>query len=278
MKAIDRYLNRILKYSFLTNREKAEWKEEMSAHLECLVEDLIAQGHERSNAERITMNRFGDPGMLRNNLAKETYGFRITTILALAASLLLIFLYSFVSAVMINHASPVSPSLPLTLLTATCFLLKTRRRRDRLGLLIAIIPYGFNYIMYKLHAEWADQLHYTIVYVVYSNLSASSLAYLMTATFGLGFGIFLLTRNSWISSLPLLLSAGYCTLPMIKRLIHYIYFSAAGMEELRRYNLSLTLSYLDNLAIRLFVVTGFILFIRYLIQIQSQSKINVQNN
>jgi hypothetical protein len=276
MAEVETYLNRILKHSFLTRREQAEWKEEMRSHIECSIEDLTSSGYGYVEAERITLRNFGEPNMLRSNLTRQTYGLCVKKIFLLSLGFLLIFLCSFIPSILVDHTSPLSPSLPLTGLIGALFLLKTRKRLDRYGIGIALLPFGLIYTLYKLHIPWAEDLHMTIVWLIYSNSSETAFLVFMMMIFLLGLGIFLLTRCISISSLPMLLMTAYAILPMIKRFNHYLYFYLADVEQWRRYNLMMALGYLDTISIRLFVLACFVIVAQYLLHLKFSHRTKAQ--
>ncbi|WP_248928362.1 permease prefix domain 1-containing protein [Paenibacillus hamazuiensis] len=273
MGAVETYLNRILKYSCLTRREQTDWKEEMRSHIECSIEELVSKGKEYTEAERLTLRSFGDPRMLRNHLTRETYGLSAGHIFFLALSLFLIFCCSYIPSILVGHGSPLSPSLPMTGFIGTLLLLKTRKRMDRIGLGAAVIPFGLIYLLYKLHIPWAEEMHLTITWVNSSSFDRAAFHVFMTLLFLLGLGIFLLTRNVWISSMPLILMTVYAVLPLIKRFTHFLYFQVVGAEDWERYNLYIVFAYLESIAIRLFVLACFVVIARFLLQMNFTSRI-----
>lgn len=50
MEIIERYLDQVLRNTFLTKREKSEWREEMAAHLHSSTDHYRSQGYSEEQA------------------------------------------------------------------------------------------------------------------------------------------------------------------------------------------------------------------------------------
>jgi hypothetical protein len=71
MDRIDSYVDGIVNHVQGTSKEKADLKEEMKAHINQMVQELIAEGHKEEESITIALHRFGETNNLKKELSKE---------------------------------------------------------------------------------------------------------------------------------------------------------------------------------------------------------------
>ncbi len=138
------YLEQVMRRSGLSKLEKAEWTEEMAAHLDDEVVQIMSCGFEESEATTLAVQKFGEPSILRRKISRDTFGLSVPTIVLLSAVCLTLFLVNCGVLVLLVQlgkpsqynpnifdmlrAVPMSPSLMLGLCLGFLSLLKTRCR------------------------------------------------------------------------------------------------------------------------------------------------------
>ncbi|WP_426453105.1 permease prefix domain 1-containing protein [Paenibacillus sp. S-38] len=255
MDKADRYLNRILRGTFLTGKEKAEWKAEMQTHIDCAVEELEAEGHGREEALERTLRQFGDPGMLRRDLTRQTYGVSMDVVLHVSALLWATFLFLYLqNQFRLYDGRLVLPLIPLTLLAAVLFMLTTRNRADRFGLLGAVLPYAFLHVCLAIGIPEAVRWYGAVM----NNYTSDWRSYQLFLAMMFLWGLVLLnvTKNTGVSALPLVLAFLYKAFDLCRSLnLHLFSALDRGMNPVSRHEV---LSHLEGVSIRLFVLAVFL--------------------
>ncbi|MCZ8523914.1 MULTISPECIES: permease prefix domain 1-containing protein [Paenibacillus] len=274
MDKADRYLNRILRGTFLTAGEKAEWKAEMRTHIDCTVEELAAEGATGDEALERTLRQFGDPRMLRRDLTRQTYGASVDVILQVS----LLLLASFVACYLQNQFrlyddTLVLPLIPLTLLAPVLFLLATRSRIDRIGLLAALLPYGFLHVCLAIGLPEAVQWFGSMM----SSYAPDWRSYQVFLALMFLWGLLLLkmTKNIGVSALPLFLALLYVTFGMFKSLNVYGFSVMDGVHPPAWGEL---LNWLEGVLIRLFVLACFLAFAHLYVQLQNHKPVRTRGD
>jgi len=219
MEQMSQYVNQILKGSFLRQKEKDELREEMLAHLHASVHDLEQQGVEHEQAVTQSIERFGTPEQLRKQLTKETFGLTSTWIIRLAAISLLCALLSLIGGVLLNQFGvhnryiELSPSVGITGAGLSLSLLLTRKRMDRIVVVLAPVLFWIGYLQayFKLFIYSTEKIEI----VLFKNLFFSG-AYdgkntslywelaSVSSMFLIGFALilYLISKNKVVSVLP----------------------------------------------------------------------------
>ncbi|AFH61793.1 permease prefix domain 1-containing protein [Paenibacillus caseinilyticus] len=255
MDKADRYLNRILRGTFLTGKEKAEWKAEMRTHIDCSVEELEEEGLGREDALERTLRQFGDPGMLRRDLTRQTYGISVDVILQVSALLWAAFLFLYLqSQFRLYEGRLVLPLIPLTLQAAVLFMLTTRNRADRFGLLGAVLPYILLHVCLAIGfpeaVRWYD--------AVMNGYTPDWRSYQLFLSMMFLWGLVLLkgTKNTGVAALPLFLAFLYKGFDLCRSLnLHLFSALDRGVNSSSRHEV---LSHLEGVSIRLFVLAVFL--------------------
>ncbi|OCT15822.1 hypothetical protein A8709_09335 [Paenibacillus pectinilyticus] len=156
MQRISALLNDILRQSFLSKREKAEWAEEMNAHLLDTVEDLRNKGFSEEQAITIAMKRFGAADEIRERLTTNMYGFKSKSILAFGLAGAILMLISLIGGLVLHRYgiySRLSELLPIvfgTIMVMSFGLFFTRKGLDRLCLLVTPLLFVMGYMQVYL--------------------------------------------------------------------------------------------------------------------------------
>ncbi|WP_284286058.1 permease prefix domain 1-containing protein [Alicyclobacillus fastidiosus] len=220
---IQSYLERVMRRSGLTKREKAEWIEEMSAHLNDETQSLIRSGHVEEEATKMAIEKFGQPTAIRHKIAKETFGLSIPMIHGLFSLFLIWFfidLYIVHSqfpggwykrfpdfwgyASSIVSAIPNSPSLMLALCVSVLMLFKTRCIKDRASLLLTLSIFGVIWVLMRLPQSFnVNELLFGFRDLTIREPWVS----IITVVFIIwGLLLYLWTWNSWVGVTPTLIS------------------------------------------------------------------------
>jgi hypothetical protein len=242
MERITLFLNRILRHSFLSKREKAEWIEEMSAHLHTSIEHFKTQGFSGDQAIKKSFEQFGSPFELRDKLTKETYGFKSKTILLIASLSFIFFVGSLIGGLVLNWFGihnryiEISPVLFITLSVLGMSLFLTRKRMDRICLMFTSLLFAVGYLQAYFHFlvnSFGDRF----AFVMFENLFFSG-AYDYSNRFNLmwigslfligqSIILYLISKNRYISLLPSALSIVYTVTYMIIFKLYYVFFLSA---------------------------------------------------
>ncbi|WP_067624765.1 permease prefix domain 1-containing protein [Alicyclobacillus acidiphilus] len=220
---IQSYLERVMRWSGLTKREKAEWIEEMSSHLNDEIQSLMKSGHDENDATKMALEKFGQPTVIRRKIAKETFGLSIPMIYGLSSLFLIwFFIDLFIVhsqfpggwykrypdfsgyASSIVSAIPNSPSLMLALCVSVLMLFKTRCLKDRASILLTLSILGVIWVLMRLPQSFnVNELLFGFRDLTIREPWVS----VITAVFIVwGLLLYLWTRNSWIGVIPTLIS------------------------------------------------------------------------
>ena len=214
------YLEQVMRHSGLSKSERAEWMEEMAAHLHDEVIRLLARGHEEGEAITLALQKFGEPSLLRRKISRDTFGLSFAMIVSLSTLLFVLFLVDCgVLAFLIQSgapsqyipsissmlkAIPMSPSLMLALGMSILTLLKTRCRKDRIALFVTVAVFGVLWVLMRMPLSFqANELLFGFKGLTIMEPWVSVITGVMVLW---GLGLFLWTRNNWIGLFPVLLS------------------------------------------------------------------------
>lgn len=197
MERVQMLLNQILRNSLLSKSEKKEWMEEMQTHFDSSINSLEEQGYSKEEAIKKAIINFGDPIQIRKQLTKDMYGFTSGTILIWASFFLVMFVYS---SFLLPDTLSLFESIFLACFIGTILLIKTRKKIDRVLLPVAYLPF----FIAILASYFVPKLGWYLAFI--SNFWFPM--NLFGATFLLIFGIslYLISKNLYIASLPLLYS------------------------------------------------------------------------
>ncbi|AFH61795.1 permease prefix domain 1-containing protein [Paenibacillus caseinilyticus] len=270
MDKMDCYLKEVLRVTFLRREEKAEWREEMRTHIDCSVEEQVSDGFSREDALELTLRQFGDPGMLRRDLTRQTYGVSIDVLLPVSVLFLGWYAYAVAEELQVHFSGQGIGVVPLTLLAGTLSLLLTRKTADRWAVLLTLLPFGLVFGLQKLQVPGALSWYYGVLlgdrWGSYSGYAGIMIL--------LGLLIFLKTQNGRIASLPLLLPVLYSAHQLPGRISNYMYhLQYSSPNEHEMYYMAVTYQ-LDSLLIRTFVWVVFLLALRYFTQFVHHRRIN----
>jgi len=220
---IQLYLERVMRRSGLTKREKAEWIEEMSSHLNDEIQSLIRSGHDEEEATKIAFEKFGQPTVIRRKIAKETFGLSIPMIYGLFSLFLIWFLvdrenvqsrfpgrwykrypdiWGYVSSSV--SAIPNSPSLMLALCVSLLLLFKTRCLKDRASILLTLSIFGVIWVLMRLPQSFSTN---EFLFGFRGLTIMEPWVSIITGVFIIwGLLLYLWTRNSWMGVTQTLIS------------------------------------------------------------------------
>ncbi|MGF7047938.1 hypothetical protein J2T13_002444 [Paenibacillus sp. DS2015] len=239
MEQITLFLNQILRHSFLSKREKAEWMEEMSAHLHTSIEHFKTQGFSDDQAVEKSIEKFGSPSELKDKLTKETYGFKSKTILLIASLSLILFVGSLIGGLGLNWFGihnryiEILPVLFITCSILGISLFLTRKRMDRICLIFMPVLFAVGYLQAYFHFL-SNSFGNKLDFAMFENLFFSG-AYdysnrfnfmLIGCLFLIGQStiIYLISKNRYLSVLPAALSIVYTVTHMIIFKLYYALF------------------------------------------------------
>jgi hypothetical protein len=216
MPILKQYLNRIMKFSFLSKHEKVELKEEMESHLNSSIQLLQQDGFNRNDAIQQAMNNFGNPAQIRKQLTREIYGLSIKTITILSVLFLSFFIF-------IYHMNTglLSPTLMLAAFIGIVSLLKTRKQIDRVLIPIAFSPFILVYLsnVFFPHEKFVWYLSFIVSFWFPMNF----FGVIFLTIFGLV--LFIFSKNKYIAILPLLFSIAMNLCFLLRHTFIYIYLS-----------------------------------------------------
>lgn len=220
---IESYVQQVMRRVGLSRREKLDWMEEMSGHIQDEVMSLVASGHGESEATSLALQKFGDPSFLRKKIAREIFGLPAFTIYSLAMGFLIMFIINIY--VLSSHLPTswysryptawgyiteiisgvlLSPSLMLALCLSFLLMFKTRCRKDRAGIVSTLAVYGALWTAIRLPVSPGIN---NFVFGI-RNLTVGEpwvlLISLMLITWGLL--LYLWTNNKWDGLAPTLIS------------------------------------------------------------------------
>lgn len=217
------YLEQVMRRSGLTKREKSEWIEEMSSHVNDEIRSLMISGHDEDEATTLALEKFGQPSVIRRKIAKETFGLSI----AMIYGLFLLFLAWFFIDLYIVHsqfpggwykryadfsgyassivsAIPNSPSLMLALCISVLMLFKTRCWKDRASIMSTLSIYGVLWVLIRF-PQTSDVNG--LLFGIRDLTTREPLVSVISAVFIVwGLLLYLWTRNSWLGVTPTLIS------------------------------------------------------------------------
>ncbi|WP_145321092.1 permease prefix domain 1-containing protein [Paenibacillus xylanexedens] len=241
MKVIEQYLDKVLRFTFLTKREKAEWREEMAAHLHSSVDYLKREGLSEVEAIESSIQQFGSISELRRTITKETYGFNMKTIIGYALAGLILFIVSLVGGlianqyVVHNRYIELIPILWITVCALIACLVFTRKRVDRLCLLSVPLFFTLGYlqayfqVMYYYWGEgftfnMFEKLFFSGVFHTSGGIEFTLIAAVFLAAQALI--IFVISKNKYISILPFVFSILYTFVHMLMFSLYYACFGS----------------------------------------------------
>ena len=220
---IHSYLRQVMQHSGLSKQEKVDWMEEMSSHLHDETRKLVKCGHEENEATRIALQRFGDPLVVRRRISKETFGLSVRTIYIVMGVSLVLFLidlyvlrlqfpgpwykryssaWGYFLSMLLNI--PASPSLMLGLCISSLTLLKTRRRADRMAIILTLAIFGVLWILIRL------PLSFYLNEMLFTFKGLSPMEPYASISIGVlvlwGISMYIWTKNRWIGVLPTIIS------------------------------------------------------------------------
>jgi len=221
---IQSYLKQVMRHSGLSRREKVDWMEEMSSHLHDETTTLMKCGYEENEATQIALQRFGEPSVVRRKISSETFGLSVRTVFIVTAACIVLFLidlyvlrlqfpgpwykrysnaWGYLRSMLINL--PASPSLMLALCISSLTLLKTRRRADRMAIIVTLAIFGVLWVLIRLPLS---SFYLNEMLFSFKGLSAMepyagiSIAILVLWEISL----YIWTKNRWISVFPTVIS------------------------------------------------------------------------
>jgi hypothetical protein len=234
MPLLKQYLNRIMKFTFLSKNEKVELKEEMESHLNSSIQLLQQDGLNRNDAIQQAMNNFGNPAQIRKQLTKEIYGLSIKTITILSVLFLSFFIFIYHMDVL-PDIRLLSPTLMLAIFIGVVSFLKTRKQIDRI-----LIPFAFSpfIIVYLSNVFFPNE---TFVWYLYFIVSFWFPMNVFGVIFLIIFGIFLFifSKSKYIAILPLLFSIAMNLCYLLRHTFRYIYLSFTDPSIISLYHLQL---------------------------------------
>ncbi|OXM15662.1 permease prefix domain 1-containing protein [Paenibacillus herberti] len=172
MDKVRHYIDRILKQSYLTKREKKLYAEEMETHLHCTVEELLKQGFSSEEAVDKSIRQFGSTEELNDELTKETYGYSGKSIRKASIGLFLLLLCSTTGGLFLskfgvhNRYVEILPIFFMMMLFLCLSLLLTRKNVDRICLasvpLLFVGGYLQAYFQVFVHAFEGQGFEFTL--------------------------------------------------------------------------------------------------------------------
>lgn len=261
MQRVRQFLEQILQYSFLSKREKAEWQEEMESHINSSAFSLKEkEGMGEEEAVKKAITKFGDPEQLRKQITKEMFGLDIKLIGIISACFLILFIFS---AIALPSLRVLSPSLMLALLLGVVTLIKTRKRIDRILIPVAFTPFIIAYLTNILfpHETFNWYLSFSITYWYPMNLFGA----IFLALFGLG--LYFVSRNQFISLLPLIFSVCYNVWHLVRHSIKFLYWSATDSPIIAKFGFGFLSTTADKQLIDLLIRLLMIVFLITIIQV-----------
>ena len=243
------YLQKITRHSGLSKNEKSQWIEEMSAHLYEEVLNLMDSGYEEKSAIDIAMQKFGEPSVVRKKIARETFGLSVSTIYILAfLSLVLFYLGAYLNQLNLPYQVglgvpqkpwypnpwlyfftsivPVSPSLMLALFIDFMILFKTRRRRDRAGLILTLAIYEGVWILIRVpFAQMGMNYMNDLLFGFRDIFTFRYWGYINAILLVFwGLSIYLWTKNHSVSLSPIFISIVVPVWPIVYGMIGHPFF------------------------------------------------------
>ncbi|PAF29406.1 permease prefix domain 1-containing protein [Paenibacillus sp. 7516] len=237
---IQLYLNRVFKNSFLSNKERADWAEEMAAHIHSSKEHYINEGYSSDQATKKALESFGDPISIRSKLTKETFGLSSKVILSLLCTSGFLFIGSLVLGLVANHYGfhnkliEIFPIILITICALSGALLITRRNVDRWSLLSIPTLFALGYLQ-AYFGVFKNLLSKLDSFNLFEHLFFSG-AYDFSDRSGFmliggcilsvqTLILFVISKNIYISIMPFFFSVMYTMSHMLIFGMYYIFFS-----------------------------------------------------
>ncbi|MDT9721033.1 permease prefix domain 1-containing protein [Paenibacillus sp. ClWae2A] len=241
MEVIEQYLDQVLRFTFLTKREKSEWREEMAAHLYSSVDHLKRQGLGETEAIERSIQQFGSISELRKTVTKETYGFNMKMIFGCALAGLLLFIVTLAGGLIANRYGvhnryiELMPIFWITVCALGACLVFTRKRVDRFCLLSVPLLFTLGYlqayfqVMYHYWGEGLtfnmfEKLFFSGVLHTSGGLKSTLIASMFLSAQALG--MFAISKNKYISILPFAFSIMYTFVHMLMFSLYYVFFAS----------------------------------------------------
>jgi hypothetical protein len=239
MERITQFVNQILRHSFLSKREKAEWTEEMTSHLHTSIKHFISQGYSEDQAVKRSFEQFGSPVELRDNLTREMYGFKSKTIVFFTSISLILFVGSLIGGLVLNWLGihnryiEILPVLFVAFFILGMFLFLTRKRMDRICLIFTPLLFAVGYLQAYFHLL-VNSFGDGFAFLMFKNLFFSG-SYDYSNRFNLMWIgslfligqstiLYLISKNRYISVLPVALSIVFTVTYMIIFKLYYVFF------------------------------------------------------
>jgi hypothetical protein len=216
------YLEQVMRHSGLSKREKEDWIEEMSAHLNDETSRLILSGHDENEAMMIALQQFGKPSMLRRKISHDTFGLSVPTILCLASTCLVLFFidlyvlkqfpgswyqrypntWGYLSSML--STIPLSPSLMLAMFISFLLLFKTRCRADRAAIVLTLAIFGVLWVLVRL--PLSNDFN-TLLFGFKGLTTREPWVSIITGMLVLwGLLLYIWTKNQWVGLSPIIIS------------------------------------------------------------------------
>ncbi|NEU62833.1 permease prefix domain 1-containing protein [Paenibacillus sp. ALJ109b] len=241
MEIIERYLDQVLRNTFLTKREKSEWREEMAAHLHSSTDHYRSQGYSEEQAIERSIQRFGSISELRRTVTKETYGFNMRTIIGCALASFILFIVTLVGGLAANQYGvhnryiEIMPIVLITVSALSICICLTRKRVDRLCLLSLPLLFALGYLQayFQIFVDyWGEGLSFTMFeklffsgsYDISGRVEVMLIGDLFLFTQTLI--IFAISKNRYISILPFVFSTMYTLVHMMMFTLYYTFFTS----------------------------------------------------
>ena len=223
---IQKYLERVMRHSGLSKREKVSWIEEMSVHLQEETLKLTNSGYEEEDATRLALRRFGEPVALRKRISRETFGLPTMVIFFLSSICFVAFcidLYVFYVHPMQSPGTwyrgyrntwkyvhnlittvPLSTTIMLGLCIGFLSLFKTRCRKDRAGVVLTLMVFGVLWVLIKLPMPFfMNELLFGFKNMT---IMEPTIVIIDGLLFVWGVFLYIWTKNRWISLLPIFIT------------------------------------------------------------------------
>ena len=224
---IDHYLRQVFRFSFFPKRERQALSEELKTHWEDVVLRFQYKGLSKEEAIQKAIKECGEPWDLRSQFTKNAFGLSSAWIVRLSVLFFILFM---IFAITLPSVFVMSPSLMLWLFMATILLTTTRKRRDRIVILVAIIPFLLAYaqyyflLAYYIHFRFEHlepsiiPIGYFLRFVLPNGLSNDWMGYVFLPLIGLS--LFAWTRNTWSAAIPLIYSIGFSLWTVLRYLVN----------------------------------------------------------
>ncbi|QQE79078.1 permease prefix domain 1-containing protein [Alicyclobacillus sp. SO9] len=236
MNEFDSYFSKIFKGTYLSKRERRNWKEEMQGHLEEAVQSGIKRELNQEEASKSALASFGTVKEVRRHIVRQTYGISPNWFLASSALFLTIFMISmFVQMraqdiipatmkhlptpnwVLLWNTNPFLSHLQAWLGFAVAFfmLIYTRKRTDRIALFLSLAPFYIIWFIVRIAHQFSLDAVIFAEYPIFQPLGGPELAgYLLLLVLSLA--SYAWTGNRKVGLAPWILSIALTIWPMLR--------------------------------------------------------------